>query len=493
MGHMRFRLPQADTLSEEAVRCVYMSGMDGIPWPSKNSCQDSQLVITRGLEESGNVHVPWQVDGHGVVVLSTASCMERDSEYLLVVELARGTLSRIKGFAADWAGAALDSPPGFDELLERSTRFFVRAATNQHNPSAATDDAQQSIKAALDAIATISEAYSHYMISLRREHESRLSTMVAVNVGSHSSPPPDRSEIWDAFNSVSIPFSWRDIERNEGEFDWTLVDAQITWAQSKGLRICAGPLLRLDRQHLPDWIYLWEERFDEIQAAATRFIQQVARRYHQHVHVWNCAAGLNRDGALELTEEEHLRLAVTAISNLRTVDEASPIILSFDRPWGDYLAQEQKDLSPLYFAEALTRADLGLAGIGLEFNYSYWPEGTLQRDLLEFNRHLERWAALGSPLIIFFTVPSDDAPDSQASQSAAPTGIAGTPSPESQKELAHRLLTLFLAKPMIHGIIWNQLADGEPHDFPHSGVLDASGAAKPVLHTLKALRQTHVR
>ena len=493
MGHMRFKLPPADSLPDEALRSVYMSGMEGIPWRSSNTCEDDLLVIARGLDESGNLHVPWQVEGHGVLMLSTASCMERPAEYLLVVELARGTLSRLKNFAADWSAANLDAPPGFDELLAKSTHYFVRAATNQHNPTAATADAQLSIKSALDAISSIGDAYANYMLSLRRENEPRLSTMVAVNVGTHSIPTAGMSDVWGAFNSVAIPFCWRDIEQNAGEYDWSLIDAQIQWAQEQGLRICAGPLLQLDRHHLPDWIYLWEENFDEIHSAVTRFIQQATRRYQKQVHVWNCGARINRDGTLSLSEEEHLRLAVAAISSVRTIDDNTPIVLSFDRPWGGYLAQESKDLSPLYFAEALSRAELGLAGIGLEFNYSYWPQGTLQRDILEFNHQLERWASLGVPLIIFLTLPSDGQPDAKALQAALPAGGTEATSPESQRDLAKRLMTLFLAKPMIHGIIWNQLTDGEPHDFSHSGVLDADGASKPVLQALTTLRKTHLR
>ncbi len=490
---MRFKLPRADSLSDEALRSVYMSGMEGIAWRCDNTRDDDVLVVNRGLTESGNLHVPWLVEGHGVVVLSTASCMERQADYLLIVELARGTLGRLKGFAAEWQAADLDTPPGFDELFEQSTHAFVRAATNQHNPDTVTADAQQSIQAALDAIGLIGDAYAAYMISLRHDSESRLSTLVAVNLGSHAIPTAAQTEVSDAFNGVAIPFSWRDIEKNPGEYDWSLVDAQVHWAQKRGLRICAGPLLQFDRHHLPDWLYLWEENFEELQTSVTRFIQQVARRYQQHVHIWNCGARLNRHGALALSEEDHLRLAVAAISSVRTIDASTPIVLSFDRPWGEYLANEPRDLSPLYFAEALSRADLGLAGIGLEFNFSYWPEGTLQRDLLEFNRQLERWASLGVPLMVFVTVPSDDARDNQARQTATPTGPAGVNSPETQCDLAKRLMSLFLAKPMVHGIVWNQLTDSQPHDYPHGGVLDASDTPKPILQTLKNLRQLHCR
>ena len=41
--------------------------------------------------------------------------------------------------------------------------------------------------------------------------------------------------------------------------------------------------------------------------------------------------------------------------------------------------------------------------------------------------------------------------------------------------------------------LWNQLRDSEPHDFPHGGLFDQQGRAKPVLHTLASIRRTHLK
>ena len=30
-----------------------------------------------------------------------------------------------------------------------------------------------------------------------------------------------------------------------------------------------------------------------------------------------------------------------------------------------------------------------------------------------------------------------------------------------------------MAKPAVQGVIWNQLRDNQPHDFPHGGLFDA--------------------
>ena len=51
---------------------------------------------------------------------------------------------------------------------------------------------------------------------------------------------------------------------------------------------------------------------------------------------------------------------------------------------------------------------------------------------------------------------------------------------------------MLLAKQPVQAIIWNQLSDAVPHDFPHGGLLDAAGQAKPCFEAFRNLRQQYV-
>jgi hypothetical protein len=116
-----------------------------------------------------------------------------------------------------------------------------------------------------------------------------------------------------------------------------------------------------------------------------------------------------------------------------------------------------------------------LAGIGLELNVGYWPGGTLPRDLLEISLQIDRWAMLGMPLVVSLTAPSSGEKDPQAVSPAVALGD-GTPeglSTQSQKALVENVVPLLLAKQCVQGVIWNQLHDGSPHEFPHGGLFDA--------------------
>ena len=51
---------------------------------------------------------------------------------------------------------------------------------------------------------------------------------------------------------------------------------------------------------------------------------------------------------------------------------------------------------------------------------------------------------------------------------------------------------MLLAKPIVHGIFWNQLLDSQPHEFPHGGLFDAAGSPKSALASIAAQRRAHL-
>jgi hypothetical protein len=39
-------------------------------------------------------------------------------------------------------------------------------------------------------------------------------------------------------------------------------------------------------------------------------------------------------------------------------------------------------------------------------------------------------------------------------------------------------------------VLWNQLSDAEPHEFPHAGLFDAKQQPKPTLQLMRDLRKS---
>ncbi len=123
MGSTQFLLPRREGQNELAVKCAYMVGNDGTPWESRVTCADDRLTVTRAARESGRLITPWTVPGFGSVALTTATLIPRERPYHLVLELCRGTLSRIHS----QLDAALLDESRIKPTLQAAQEHFIRA------------------------------------------------------------------------------------------------------------------------------------------------------------------------------------------------------------------------------------------------------------------------------------------------------------------------------------------------------------------------------
>ena len=401
MGQFHFFAPSHEQVPVEALASAYLAGMEGIPWGSANrwdhpdGTRPVAFSLERAIKESGNLNIPWRVEGFGELMLSTASLMETSAPYNLPIELARGVVNRLRNQAADWRMAGLAISDELANEIRAASNGFIEAITALPNHLNAVAAAQKAIRLGLQAGESLCLEYTRQALAARHQNAEHLPTLLGCRLGSRMIVEPEGNYLASGFNAAAIPFTWRAIEQNAGKHECDIFDQQIAWCQEHGLRVIGGPLLYLDEQHLPDWLYLWEDDYEQVQSYVTQYIEATVIRYRGRVQVWNCAARMNVGGTIPLTEEQRLRLMVAAVDELRRNDPQTQIILSFDQPWAEYLAANDRDLSPLHLADSLVRADLGLAGIGIEFNIGYQPGGTAPRELLEYSRQLDRWSVLG--------------------------------------------------------------------------------------------------
>ncbi len=490
MGWMRFQVSQRHRIVDDTLSQVYMCGLDEVPWRTKASWDDDQLVVERFENDSGNLHIPWETDSLGNLALSTGCLMERDRPYQLEVELARGTLHTLRNQLAAWQLAGLVAPNSITQQLRQATQLFSQAATSQHDPPLAAETACEAIEATLETIDDLSVSYVQQAIAVRSRQSAPLPTLLGVNLGLRPLQQSAAEQVAETFNTAVVPFPWRKIEVGEGQQDFEPVDQQLAWCTGRGLRVCSGPLLQFDSDGFPDWLYLWEGDFENLVTFAVEHVQSLVRRYRNQVQLWQVAGRVNRDQLLSLTEEQRLRMVVHAIEAVRREDSRTPIVVSFDQPWGEYLGQAEHDLPPWQFADALVRADLGISGLGLEINAGYHPQGSWHRHPLDYSRLLDRWSMLGLPLLLSVTTPSGTGDDARATSPARPLATDATP--QTQQAWAERYLPLMLAKNCVQVLVWNQLQDAEKHDYLFGGLIDLSGDCKPAMETLGQLKAKYL-
>jgi Glycosyl hydrolase family 10 len=493
MGLMRFVIHNRERIPPGGLEHIHICGPDDLPWFARVYFSGEQLIIERSENESGRVFVPWRIGQAGPILIGTSTLMERDEPYLLEVELARGMVNALRTQLAAWEMIGLNVPKGLSSGVLEGTVEFARAATMQHEPATAADWAQRSLATVSTTIARLADEYARQALALRRKQPRPLSSWFGVHLGNELPEASVSRQLVNTFNVLSIPMTWRTIEAVEGRRDWDRVDAQTEWAQSAGLRICAGPLLELDDRGVPDWTYLWEGEFDSLLGFMLDHVRKVVERYRGKVHLWQVVARMTHGHALGLNEEARLQIAAKAVTTVRQLDPTTPIVVTFDQPWAEYLAAEQLDLAPLHFADALVRADLGLSAIGLEINVGYHPGGSMHRGPLAISRLIDNWSLLELPLLVAITLPSSAADDPQANGkisvlSSQPDEV----SPESQRHWIERHVPLVLAKSAVQVVLWNQLSDAAPHYYPHAGLFDMDNKPKPALEALRKIRQKYL-
>jgi hypothetical protein len=493
MGFLRLVTPPLARLADGAIDRTYVAGLDSLPTFCRKTWEgDCLLRLERELDESGKVYIPWPVDGHGELLLCTATLMERERPYDLVVELARGTINRLRSKAESWKYAGLQLPETLASQIHAACQTYIRAATLPHDRQAAAEAAETAIRQGLDAMLLLGAEYARQALRYRREATQPLATLLAGNVGNVPIPANAEPMFRATFNAAVVPFCWRDIQAEPDRWDWTRYDKHVQWCYRYGLKVIGGPLIRLDRPSLPDWVAASPADLFAVVKAARKFVEAAMDRYRGQVHLWHAVAATTT--APWLSDEQNLRLTASLIEIARRRDPRTPVFISIDQPWGESVAFQQATMAPLQFVDFLLRADLEIAGIGLEIDYGYWPHGTLPRDVLEVTEHLDVWALLGLPLIPMVTIPSGADADSLATDRSEILSRAfpGGPSPQTQKRVVDQLFPALLAKQPVQALIWNQVFDSASHRLAHGGLFNTQGLPKPALNSLLALRREHL-
>jgi len=495
MGQIRFCLHDRNRIAPSGLQRIYIAGMEEIPWSTRASWSGDLLVVERSNSDSGNVYVPWKVDGHGIRILNSATLMERERPYQLEVELARGLIQRIRNRLFMWGLQGFEVSAEGKDQLQAATREFALAATSQEELAEAAVAANRAIALALTVSEQLVADYARQAIAVRNR-QNRITTLLGVTLGDQTPRVALRRQLADACNIVQLPVSWRAIEGQEGKRDWQATDTQLAWAQKAGIKVAAGPLLRMDDLGMPDWMVLWEGDFDNLAQQLLEHVKAVVTRYAGRVHLWHVSSRVNTGKLLGLEEEQRLHLVAQALNVVRQIDPRTPTVVSFDQPWAEYLGHQEEDLAPLHYADALVRADLGISGFGLDINAGYFPSGSGQRATFELGRLLDQWSTWGLPLMLNLSTASAATADPLAKSigeielACQPERTEGTQASDPQREWSASVLPLLLARNTVQVILWNQLDDSQSHEFPHAGLFDAQQQAKPTLALMRDLRKS---
>jgi hypothetical protein len=495
MGMMTFQLPAGLTpdATRELERACVSGGPDNMPWPTESRVSKGQLVVRRGVEESGSLVVPWDLNGAGRLMGGTATLIEREAAYHLLTELCRGKVNQLRCQAWEWRTGGLQVPAELDQAVHEASLGFSRTLA-QPSPDHASQQARHTLSLSYEAADKLVRLYTDQVFQIRRQRQAQLDTAFGVRVGPAALKSDVTAALNPAVNSVNLPFAWSTIEPAQGTFNWDAIDELLEWATEQELRVTAGPLIDFSAAQLPDWLWLWERDLGSLAKFMIEYATAAVKRYRQRLRRWHLTAASNWGSVLSLGEDELQWLTVRLVEVVRQIDPGLELIVGVAQPWGEYLAQEDRSQSPFLFADTLVRSGLNLAAIDLELVMGVSPRGSYCRDLLETSRLLDLYAILGVPLRVTLGYPSAASPDtlSDPEMRVAAGRWRELPAAEAQSDWAASFAALALCKPYVQGVHWAHLSDGDPHQFPHCGLFDAAGKPKPALQAIRTLREQHV-
>jgi hypothetical protein len=497
MGIMIFQLPSVladETIRQELERSSVTGGQDNMPYPTDAVVEAQQLILSRCVQESGSMQVPWRIQGAGQMMTSSATLMERVAPYHLAIELARGKINQVRGQIADWTMGGLLLPNTLTSEIREATSAFSAGLMRLPDPDAVTF-AEQALRLAFQAAHQLVTTYVERVMEIRHVRQPKFDTALSCRLEADVPSGPSTNNFLHAFNTVSVPFSWKQIEPNRGQFCWEESDRLTNWAITHGLKTIGGPLIDFAGRNLPDW--LWQEVTDlsSLSNLMAGFVETVVRRYQSRIRTWQITSGSNCAGVLASRDEELIWLTIRLADAVRRVNPQLELIAGIAQPWGDYLAEQERSKTPFIFADDLLRTGVKLAAIELEFIMSVSPRGSYCRDLLETSRVLDLYALLGVPIQATLGYPSSSVatehadPDQRINLGYWRAGYFE----ETQADWAASFAALALCKPYVRTVQWSHWSDAQPHAFPNCGLVDDQGREKASLQALTKLRSEHLK
>ncbi len=483
MGLLSFQLPRVEDLDRPLGTLTgYVTGLDRTPVRTHITVDEDRLRCHRETHESGRLVLSWPVPNAGYPMVSTATLAERGQTYHLALELARGKLNDVRNQLADWVHLGLQGTDPVRTHLETARKALTRCALSSPDPSVSLELAQRSMDESFQAADILIDLYVDQVLS-QRTADRPLSTRHGFVIDESFGEEPWVEPLCRTANTVRLSCPWKQLAPDEGRLDWSALDAQLDWARRRGFEVACGPLIEFSPSGFPDWLWLWEGDSQTIQSMAIDMIRQAVTRYRGQFTNWHLVHRPAVDEVLGLSPMDQVSLTVRGFQVARQHAPETPLILDLDRPWAEWLTNSEFQLGPLHLAHDLARADLGLAGIGLEIAPGYSAPGSHLRDLFDYSRLLDFYSLLNLPLHINLVLPSDSTPDSNADPQVRVMNYHWPESPTCalQSKWAMRWIALTAAKHFVRTIYWAQPSDTIPHLYPHGGLVDLDGQPKPLL------------
>lgn len=405
-------------LDAAGARRVFFVRRGWTPSPSEARVEpySETLNLLRAFPSSsgsGAFYAPYVSKGEGLAFASTGTLAPSSVPRSLFLELARGQLGRLLRKRCEWGALGLEIPKALTAATRRDLRRFAELATSERSAPGYEDECAALFDSLRETSLRTNDVFLARAIEARRDGAAERPTALGFAAGAETfagartpfSGPSggSRRRLRSFFNVFNPTISWADVERREGEFDWSAFDRALAFAEKRGWRTTFGPLTRWTPRTVPRWAV---GRPDcELAAAFWRFVEAAVSRAGARVGRWIVATNVERSDWGPSTEA---RFATTeeAARRIRRTAPSAETFWGFERPFGD---AERFDVAsagaPFEIAWRLVGRG-AFDGVYLEANFGLSRWATAPRDPFEWHRFFDRWATLGLPICVAASFPS---------------------------------------------------------------------------------------
>src|SRR4051794_37409694 len=342
--------------------CAMAVGPESVPVPGEVLMQAGVLVVNRKDDHAIGLALLWDVGPLGNFILETTRLQPRDKPYILNVELARCRLMKIVQKQEDWN---LFDFPKFDKFLAKlheGQQIFAEALGKLHDAPAAAMLADRALEMAIDLSEQLAAFHSDLLLTRRKAINGFVKHVFGCRVDPQVTNERYRETVLTQFDYAIVPMSWKDVQPEEQTFNVEPVDDWVNLLNQRRVPAIAGPLVRLDAQHVPDWTVIWEHDFDMLREMAYDYVQKMVTRYRKAVAVWNVVAGLQSNTAFSLSFEQIIELTRLLVTQVKTLLPGARTLVTITHPFGEYHARGRggapAGVPPMLYAEMLANAGI---------------------------------------------------------------------------------------------------------------------------------------
>ncbi len=463
---------------------AYVFGSDRTPLRASESLtfKDSLLQLESDTLDSAGICLLWEVKGFGKFMLPTTKLRYREEPYNLNLELARSRIMQITIKREDWA--FFSDTNSFGKKLQELQSLFIEAVNAISEPEKCSLLADKCLYEAMVLSDLFARKYAESYLSARQKKGVFGKQTLGCTL--QADKLSDKSYIknfFDTFGYVSVPSSWREIESNKGEYDFSKLDKFFKTLESRNVTVNFGPLLCFSKVNLPDWLIEEKAPFPKIQEYAYNYVFAVVKRYAKRVNYWRVIAGMNACNIFGFNFEQILEMTRTATIAAKAADAKCKKIIEVMYPWGEYYAKNQKTIPPLVYVDMISQSGINFEVLGLQLNFGKGLTGMYLRDMMQISSRLDCFAAISKPLhLTSITAPSKS------------TGNVGGYYAEGwnqsqQAKWLENIVKVALGKPFITNIVYSAFSDTKDMSVPNSALCNEAGDSKQAYKTIVKLQQ----